>query len=118
VAIVECNCHATVILGDILIYVTQHWLPNHAGSMTADGECIACTKSHLSIKIEKLGRNGDWNSANQTGKPILSAQVGTMLKGCGKSCHQAALPKESSSATDRGWDAAATPKHEPDLQKQ
>jgi hypothetical protein len=41
-----------------------------------------------------------------------------MLKGYGTSCHQAAQPKESSSATDKGWDAAATPKHETDLQKQ
>jgi len=97
----------TVIPEDILVYFTQHWLPNHAGSMTADGELIAAsslssTKAHLSSEFEQLGRNGDWDSANQTGNPMLSAQVKTMLKGYGKSCHPAGLPKERSSAIDRG----------------
>ena len=77
----------TVIPEDILVYFTQHWLLNHAGSTTADGELIAApgslssTKSHLSTEVEQLGHNGDGDSANQTGKPSLSAQVRTMLKG-------------------------------------
>ena len=71
----------TVIPEDILVYFTQHWLPNHAGSMAADGELIAApgslssTKSHLSSEFEQLSRNGDWDSAKQTSNPMLSAQV-------------------------------------------
>jgi len=90
----------TVIPEDILVYFTQHWLPNHAGSMTADGELIAApgslssTKSHLSSEFEQLGRNGDWDSANQTGKPMLSAQVRTMLEGYGNHATQLGYQKK------------------------
>ena len=72
---------------DILVYFTQHWLPTHAGSMTADGKLIAApgslssTKSHLSSKFELLGCIGDWNSASQTGNPMHSVQIRSLLKG-------------------------------------
>ena len=84
----------TAIPEDILVYFTQHWLPNHAGSMTNNGELIAApgslsnTKSHLSSELELLGRSGDWNPATQTGNPMLSAQVRTMLKGYGSHATQ------------------------------
>ena len=61
---------------DMLVYLTQHWLPNHAGSITSGGELIAApsslsgTKSHLAKEFELLGRSGDWNSATQTGNPM------------------------------------------------
>ncbi len=90
----------TIIPEDILVYFTQHWLPNHAGSMTADGELIAApgslssTKSHLSSTFEQLGRTGDWDSANQTGNPMLSAQVRTMLKGYGNHATQLGYQKK------------------------
>jgi len=90
----------TIIPEDILVYFTQHWLPNHAGSMTADEELIAApgslssTKSHLSSEFEQLGRNGDWDSANQTGNPVLSAQVRTMLKGYGNHATQLGYQKK------------------------
>ena len=90
----------TVIPEDILVYFTQHWLPNHAGSMAADGELIAApgslssTKSHLSSEFEQLGRNGNWDSAKQTGNPMLSAQVRTMLKGYGNHAMQLGYQKK------------------------
>jgi len=90
----------TVIPEDILVHFTQHWLPNHAGSMTADGELIAApgslssTKSHLSSEFEQAGRNGDWDSANQTGKPMLSPQVRTMLEGYGNHATQLGYQKK------------------------
>ena len=84
----------TVIPKDILVYFTQHWLLNQAGPSTACGKLVAApgsllsTKSHLSSKLEQLGRNGDWDSVNQTGNPMLSAQVTTMLKGYGNQAFQ------------------------------
>lgn len=48
----------TVIPADMLVYLTQHWAPNHAGSVTADGELIAAlgsllnTKSHLFSELK------------------------------------------------------------------
>ena len=68
--------------------------------MTADEELIAApgslssTKSHLSSEFEQLGRNGDWDSANQTGNPVLSAQVRTMLKGYGNHATQLGYQKK------------------------
>ena len=72
---------------DMLVYFTQHWLPTHAGSMTADGELIAApgslssTKPHLSSEFKLLGCIGDWNPASQTGNPMHSVQVRSLLKG-------------------------------------
>ena len=48
----------------------------HAGSMTMDGELTASpgslssTQSCLSIDFERVGRNGEWNAASQTGNLI------------------------------------------------
>ena len=68
--------------------------------MAADGELVAApgslssTKSHLSSKFKPLGRNGDWDSAKQTGNPMLSAQVRTMLKGYGNHAMQLGYQKK------------------------
>jgi len=72
---------------DMLVYLTQHWLPNHAGLATSAGELIAApsslsgVKSHLAKEFELLGRMGDWNPATQTGNPMHSIQIKTMLTG-------------------------------------
>ena len=68
--------------------------------MAADGELIAApgslssTKCHLSSEFEQLGRNGDWDSAKQTGNPMLSAQVRIMLKGYGNHAMQLGYQKK------------------------
>ena len=99
----QIACNSTVLTvtpEDILVCFTQHWLSNHAGTMTADGELVAApgslssTRSHLSSEFEQLGRNGDWHSANQTGNPMLSAQVITMLKGYGNHATQLGYQKK------------------------
>ena len=72
---------------DMLEYLTHHWLPIHAGSATSAGELIAApsrlsgTRSHLAEEFELLGRTGDWTSATQTGNPMHSIQIKTMLTG-------------------------------------
>ena len=77
----------TAIPEDILVYFTQHWLPNHAGSSTAGKELIAAPgslsgiKSHLATEYELLGRIRNWDPATQTGNPMHSMQVKNMLKG-------------------------------------
>ena len=77
----------TAIPEDILVYLTQHWLPNHAGSSTAGRELVAAPdslsgiKSHLATEYELLGRIGNWDPATQTGNPMHSMQVRNMLKG-------------------------------------
>ena len=80
----------TAIPEDILVYLTQHWLLNLAGSSTAAGELIAApgslsgTKSYLSTECELLGRIGKWDPVIQTGNPMHSMQVRNMLKGYAK----------------------------------
>ncbi len=77
----------TIAPEDMLVYLTQHWLPNHAGSATATGELIAApgslsgTKSFLAKEFELLGRTGNWNPATQQGNPMHSMQVKNMLTG-------------------------------------
>ena len=77
------------------MYLTQHWLPNHAGSSTSTGELVAASgslsaiKSHLATEFELLGHTGDWNPVTQPGKRMHSRQVKSMLKGYGS--HAAGL---------------------------
>ena len=86
----QAACNRAVQQGtpeDLLVYFTQHWLPTHAASMTADGELIAAPgslssiKSHLSSEFELLGCTGNWNPASQTGNPMHSVQTRSLLKG-------------------------------------
>ena len=77
----------TAIPEDILVFFTQHWLPNHAGSSTLSGKLIAAPtslagiKSHLAKEFDLQGRVGDWDPATQLGNPIHSIQVRDMIKG-------------------------------------
>jgi len=77
----------TVIPEDMLVYFTQHRLPNHAGSAIITGERIAAPsslagiKSHLATEFELLGRTGDWDPATQQGNPMHSMQIRGMLRG-------------------------------------
>ena len=70
-----------------------------ARSMTDNAELVAApgsqasTRSHLSSEFELLGRCGDWNLATQTGNPMLSVQVRTMLKGYGNHATQLGYQK-------------------------
>ena len=77
----------TVTPEDMLVYFTQHWLPNHAGSATAEGNLIAAPsslsglKSHLATEFETLGRLGNWDPVTMSGNPMHSKQIRDMLKG-------------------------------------
>ena len=72
---------------DILVYLTQHWLPNHGGAEIAAGNRIAAPsslssiKSHLAQDFDLLGRTGDWNASTQSGNPMHSIQLTKMAKG-------------------------------------
>ena len=67
----------TVVSEDILVFLVQQWLPNHAGSATSSAELIAApnslvtVKSHLSKEFALLGRTGDWNPHSQQGNQIV-----------------------------------------------
>ena len=77
----------SVIPEDILLYDTQRGLLTHDGSSTTAEELIAAPSSlagitsHLAKEFEMLGCTGDWNSASQSGNPMYSAQISTMLTG-------------------------------------
>lgn len=77
----------TVMPEDILVFLVQQWLPNHAGSATSSAELIAApnslatAKSHLSKEFELLGRTGDWNAHIQQGNPLESLHVREFIKG-------------------------------------
>ena len=80
----------SVIPEDILVYLTQHWLPNHAGSEAVTGDLIAAPGNLSGIKsllrdlaqeFDLLGRTGDWNASTQSGNPMHSIQVTRMTKG-------------------------------------
>ena len=70
---------------DILVYMTQYWLPNHAGSSTTAGELVAAPsslaglKSRLAMEFELLGCIEDWDAVAQSGNPMHSIQIRTML---------------------------------------
>ena len=77
----------TAIPEDILVNLTQQWLPNHAGSETTSGDWITAPgslssiKSHLAQEFDLLGRTGDWNASTSSGNPMHSIQVTRMVKG-------------------------------------
>ena len=77
----------TCLPEDVLVYLTTHWLPNHAGSATntslkiAAHSSLAWVRSSLSTEFEQLGRNGDWNADTLKGNPMLSNQLRRMTKG-------------------------------------
>ncbi len=85
----------TVIPEDILMYLTQDWLPKHADSDTKEGEPIAAPSrlsgvtSHLESEFEQLGRIGDWDSTTQKVNSMHSTQIRSMLKDQGN--HAAGL---------------------------
>lgn len=90
----------TVTPEDMLVYFTQHWLPNHAGSATATGEFIAAPsslsgiKSHLATEFETLGRLGPWDAHTKAGNPTHSKQIKDMLKGYGNQATQLGYQKK------------------------
>ena len=77
----------TAIPENIMVYLTQHWLPHHAGSSTPAGELMAApsslagVKSHLSREFKLLGRTRVWYQGTQQGNPMHSMQVKTMVTG-------------------------------------
>jgi len=90
----------TVIPEDMLVYFTQQWLPNHAGSATKTREHIAAPsslagiKSHLATEFELLGRTGDWDPATQRGNPMHSMQIRGMLRGYSNHAAKAGYEKK------------------------
>ena len=71
---------------DILVFLVQQWLPNHAGSATsstpiAAPNSLATIKSHLSKEFELLGRTGAWDPQHQHGNPIESLHLREFVKG-------------------------------------
>ena len=77
----------TCLPEDVMVFLTTHWLPNHAGSATntslkiAAPSRLAGLRSSLSTEFEQLGRNGDWNADTLKGNPMLSNQLRRMTKG-------------------------------------
>ncbi|KAL0040328.1 hypothetical protein WJX77_003603 [Trebouxia sp. C0004] len=77
----------TIMPEDILVFLVQQWLPNHAGSGTNSTELIAApnslatAKSHLSKEFELLGRTGDWNPQTQQGNSVESFHIREFIKG-------------------------------------
>lgn len=72
---------------DLAVYLTQHWLPTHAGSTANNGQQIAApsslagVKSHFSTEFELLGRTGEWNASTQQGNPTWRPQTRRLTKG-------------------------------------
>ena len=77
----------TVTIDDILVFLVQQWLPNHAGSATSSTQHIAApnslatVKSHLSKEFELLGRTGAWDPPRQQGNPLESLHLREFVKG-------------------------------------
>ena len=77
----------TVMPEDILVFLVQQWLPNHARSATNSTELIAApnslatAKAHLSKEFELLGRTGDWKPHSQQGNPVESLHIREFITG-------------------------------------
>ena len=91
----------TCLPEDFLVYLTTHWLPNHAGSATntslkiAAPNSLAGVRSSLSTEFEQLGRNGDWNADTLKGNPMLSNQLRRMTKGYTAVVRNVGIPQYS-----------------------
>lgn len=72
---------------DIMVYLTMHWLPAHAGTTTKTGHrlsapgSLSAVKSSLSTELEQLGRTGEWDASILKGNPMHSNQLRRMAKG-------------------------------------
>lgn len=79
----EYGVHLGNITPEILgVYVMQHWLPKHAGTVLANGDKIAAPSSldamlaHLSTHFQRLGRQGPFGLLQpHVGNPVESFLV-------------------------------------------
>jgi hypothetical protein len=73
--------------GDLLVYMEDHWLPRHPGTMLPNGERVASPSgvngvlSNLSTAFGLLSRHGEYNDATGKGNPVLSSEVGLYRQG-------------------------------------
>ena len=86
----------TAIPEDILVYFTQHWLPNHARSSIAGRELIPAPSSLTGIKshLEHTDRQPSAQHASQEHAEETC-----------KPCHRTGVSKERSSALDTAGNA-------------
>ena len=69
---------------DILVLLTQHWLPIHAVSSTVSGKLIAASTSPAEVKSQlarEFEPQENWDPAAHLGQPMHSMQIGDMING-------------------------------------
>jgi integrase len=68
---------------DVLVYLTEHWLPRHAGRQS-DVPGPSAVKSHLSLlsgALARAGREGRYNAVTGEGNPCACVWVEDYRKG-------------------------------------
>ena len=77
----------TVTPEDLAVYITQEFIPRHAGSGTDSGcrvtapGSVNSLKSQLSTEFHMLGRCGEWNAETLQGNPTYSDLLRRLTKG-------------------------------------
>lgn len=83
---------ATCTPPDLLVYLEQHWVPTHGGTVLGDQPHLVAAPnsvntilSHLSTGFQLLGRRGPYDASNsQSTNPVDSSEVRLWQKGYGK----------------------------------
>ena len=90
----------TCIPEDILVYITEDYLVNHAGAVVPGGLIVApgslsAMVSHLRSEMERRGRDGPWNRATLAGNPLKSPVIYEFMAGYGKHAHNLGFAQQS-----------------------
>ena len=85
---------------DILVYITEDYLVNHAGAEVHGGLIVApgslsAMVSHLRSEMERRGRDGPWIPATHAGNPLKSPAIHEFMAGYSKHVHILGFAQQS-----------------------
>ncbi|KAL4452526.1 hypothetical protein ABPG75_008188, partial [Micractinium tetrahymenae] len=96
---------------DVAVFFESHWLPKHCSSLLEDGAVhaapsyLASTVSHLRGFFKRLGRDGQFSHATQTGNPCCDDLITKLTSTYHQQCwQQGYVEKSAKSLTFEQYD--------------
>ncbi|KAL4448042.1 hypothetical protein ABPG75_005261 [Micractinium tetrahymenae] len=92
---------ATCTPEDVAVFFESHWLPKHGSSLLEDGAVhaapsyLASTVSHLRGFFKRLGRDGQFSHATQTGNPCCDDLITKLTSTYHQQCWQQGYAEKS-----------------------
>ncbi|KAL4439968.1 hypothetical protein ABPG75_002969 [Micractinium tetrahymenae] len=86
---------------DVAVFFESHWLPKHGSSLLEDGAVhaapsyLASTVSHLRGFFKRLGRDGQFSHATQTGNPCCDDLITKLTSTYHQQCWQQGYAEKS-----------------------